>query len=389
MRILVLPDRKWPSDHAFLEEVLAQGLPDRGHKVYFIFQSASTYYNGIELDWHGSTVSVLEPISSLRSLLQFIKFINNKIISFKPDVLFVRNNPLLALLLTRQGYPPLAFQLSHQKEETLLLEFRLHPSLKTLYQALKGWCARLFRRAVMRRAEIVFPISKTLLQFLYNSKERTKSMSPIPLGANPVQFPNLSDCMELRDHLNIAADQIILLYLGTLNRLRQLDNLLFTLQDLRERGINAVLVFVGEGRNKEERYFLEKKAYELNLNNAVRFTGRIPRKQTILFICAADIGLSYLPNYRLFKQNSPIKVMEYLSAGLPVVATPQPEQQELIEATEGGIVSNSDNPYEFAEAIYNVLSIKWDRNEIRSKFFQLRDYQYITDILEFNLKTCI
>ena len=173
-----------------------------------------------------------------------------------------------------------------------------------------------------------------------------------------------------------------MLYLGTLNRLRRLDTLFHAARLVKAAGRLVVLVFVGDGPTQEDEQFLRKRAQELKLINDVRFVGRIPRSATGDYIAAADIGLSYFSNIPLFWQNSPTKVMEYLGGGLPVVCTPQPEQMEIVQACDGGVVSEDDTAEAVAKAIIKALDRSWSREQLRTCLLALRDYEILTEKVE-------
>jgi glycosyltransferase involved in cell wall biosynthesis len=71
---------------------------------------------------------------------------------------------------------------------------------------------------------------------------------------------------------------------------------------------------------------------------AVQWHGFVPNDAVGALLTGASVGLSLLdddPNYRV---SMPSKVIEYLAHGLPVVATPLPAVQQLLEEHDAGIV---------------------------------------------------
>jgi glycosyltransferase involved in cell wall biosynthesis len=262
-------------------------------------------------------------------------------------------------------------------EETVLEDWRDHPSFVRFCRAVAAVARRSVRRAVMKRADLVFPVSDAMQAMLAETGERVEAMVPMPLGVAPTAMVTTQRRDQLRLELMIAPEQPMLIYVGTLNRLRHLDVLVRSLLHVRDSGIDAKLVFVGDGPRAADRECLEHSAQELGLAEHVRFLGRRPRQEVYDYIGSADLGLSYFPAIPLFRQNSPIKVMEYLGMGLPVVCTPQPEQQFVVEHCDGGIVAGSDSAQAFSEAIISALRRNWNAQEIRSKIQAIRGYDLL------------
>ena len=128
-----------------------------------------------------------------------------------------------------------------------------------------------------------------------------------------------------------------LIYLGTLIKTRDPFFLFKIIKNLIKEDPEIKLLVVGEGKNPEDMIDYKKYVEVNQLQNNVVFTGRVPRKEVPSYLAAADIGISQFPPNPILKMNSPIKLMEYMNAGLPVVANNyNPEQQNIIKASQGG-----------------------------------------------------
>jgi glycosyltransferase involved in cell wall biosynthesis len=87
----------------------------------------------------------------------------------------------------------------------------------------------------------------------------------------------------------------------------------------------------------------------------VRYAGRISPERVPDLLGRARVGvlpLQPIPNYRIAY---PVKLFEYLAAGMPVVATDVPLWRDLLETHECGVCVPPDSPHRLAEAMTSLL----------------------------------
>lgn len=113
------------------------------------------------------------------------------------------------------------------------------------------------------------------------------------------------------------------------------------------------LLAVGGGLIDEAR----EQARRLGIADRVVFTGpgRVPYSQVPDLVNAMDVGVSPLqpaPRYQEYAQ--PLKVLEYMSCGVPTVVTPLREQARLA-AEGGGAVAGGFGGEQIAEAILSLV----------------------------------
>ncbi|MDV3219811.1 glycosyltransferase [Intrasporangium sp.] len=125
---------------------------------------------------------------------------------------------------------------------------------------------------------------------------------------------------------------------------------------VRERTKGAVTVdIIGPPRDEESRRILEAAQSRGDL----RVHGFVANETALGMVSGSLAGLSLLrdePNYR---HSTPTKVYEYLAHGVPVVTTPLPLAQDLVEASGGGIVV----PFDDAEAAASAVVDLWQDPE--------------------------
>jgi glycosyltransferase involved in cell wall biosynthesis len=87
----------------------------------------------------------------------------------------------------------------------------------------------------------------------------------------------------------------------------------------------------------------------------VQYVGRIPPDRVPELLGRARLGvlpLQPIPNYRVAY---PVKLFEYLAAGLPVVSTDVPLWRDLLETYECGVCVPPDSPRRLAQAMTSLL----------------------------------
>jgi glycosyltransferase involved in cell wall biosynthesis len=111
-------------------------------------------------------------------------------------------------------------------------------------------------------------------------------------------------------------------------------------------------VLVGGGPDERR---LKAMATELGLEDCVHFFGRHKHQDLPRFLARADIGVATSRDTDFRRYACPLKILEYMAGGLPVIGTQVGETQVIIEkAMAGETVEFS--PEAFASAALEMLS---------------------------------
>lgn len=151
----------------------------------------------------------------------------------------------------------------------------------------------------------------------------------------------------------IPGREITLLYLGSINPQDGVDVLLRGISHLRNqlKRENFTCRIIGSGDSLSA---VEKYANDLGLIDKVKFLGLI-RDRAILreHLQESDICLEPAPENELNRHSTFIKVLEYMSAGKPVVAFDLEETRYSVDG--GAILVRPGNIEGFAEAISSLM----------------------------------
>ena len=148
-----------------------------------------------------------------------------------------------------------------------------------------------------------------------------------------------------------------ILYQGALNIGRGLEQAIRAMKYLD----NVQLNIIGDGDIKSD---LEKLVAKLNLNNKVKFAGRLPLEELSKLTPQADLGLSIEEDLGLnYRYALPNKLFDYIQAKVPVLVTNFPEMAAVVNQYQIGAITNSLEPKELAETIERALTDEKIRNK--------------------------
>ncbi|OGU62153.1 MAG: hypothetical protein A2V66_09065, partial [Ignavibacteria bacterium RBG_13_36_8] len=200
---------------------------------------------------------------------------------------------------------------------------------RELYAFLGGLRKRKYVQALIKsiekffinRVDLVIATGEMDSEFLedYYHIKNTIVLRNLPVYKKPEKVVNL------REHLGIGKDQLILLYQGVLLEGRGISIILKAMVDLPE----FVLVILGEG---EKRHTFIESAKQLGVLNRVHFLGSYDQKELKNYTAAADIGLALIENIsKSYYYALPNKLFEYIMAGVPVLCSNLPQMKEVVE----------------------------------------------------------
>ncbi len=157
---------------------------------------------------------------------------------------------------------------------------------------------------------------------------------------------------DLRGELDIPADVPILLYQGSIQENRGIEQALEATLMLDD----AVLVVVGYGYHRPT---LEADVAKRNIGNRIKFFGPIPNHELLFWTAAADIGMANIINSSISYHTSlPNKLFEYIMASVPVIGSDSPEIGRVVRETGVGVACDPSDPSAIATAARTILADK-------------------------------
>ncbi|HET9289196.1 MAG TPA: glycosyltransferase family 4 protein [Gaiella sp.] len=158
------------------------------------------------------------------------------------------------------------------------------------------------------------------------------------------------DVREVRRRHGIPADKFVVGWFGRMTAVKRTDDLLTMLAGLRERGVDALLLLVGDGDDRE---LLEQRAHDLGLARSCLFLGYQEDVAPWYAICDAVVLTSA-------SEGTPVTIIEALAAGRAVVATNVGGVPDVVEEGETGFLVRPGDTHALAERL-EILARDPDR----------------------------
>ncbi|MEW5938505.1 MAG: glycosyltransferase family 4 protein [Chloroflexota bacterium] len=203
--------------------------------------------------------------------------------------------------------------------------------------------------ATLHLSDAIICPSRVTRDYLASLGLDPKRVTVIPNGVSPSDF-SPSPLPSRADHVPT------LLYTGTLADWQGLDILIKALPKILDKR-PARLQIVGRGRSRQ-RKLLAKHIRKLGLTDHVIVQPAVPHHEVPALIAAADICVAPLGlNDRNVTQGAcPIKVLEYMAAGRPLLASNMPIVRELVREDVDALLFSPNDPEDLARQALILLN---------------------------------
>jgi glycosyltransferase involved in cell wall biosynthesis len=272
----------------------------------------------------------------------------------RPDILQVRDlvtEGLLGLWAARRHGVRFAYQLDHPHFEGRLVNLSLGDRGGPVTRLQMCYWIRL-RRIVLRGAALVLPISTALAEIL---RER-EGVDPLRMVVFPVGVARATLGRSTDDAVDPRVASLrgapTVCYVGNLE-IRRAPGLIFRIfEEVGSRVPGSRFLVIGRWSET-----VRALARGSSVAERVTFIPFVPHDQVPALLRAARVGIYPIPvddPYGVNRSCSPLKVVEYMGAGLPVVASRVRDAEEALEQSGGGACVENDAGA-FADAIAGYL----------------------------------
>lgn len=189
-------------------------------------------------------------------------------------------------------------------------------------------------------ADAVVSVSRPLAAL--RAQQGARLTAVVPNGVDFARFHAAS--LVRKDH------PPTLIYMGSLDERWGVDLSIRAMPLLRNQIPNIRLLIAGSGPAESD---LRQLAISLGVNDCVRFQGFVPYPDLPAFLAQADIGVATSRCNSFRQYASPLKIVEYMAAGLPVICSGGGEAQKMVDESGAG-VNIPFEPDAFAGAVQSL-----------------------------------
>jgi glycosyltransferase involved in cell wall biosynthesis len=137
-----------------------------------------------------------------------------------------------------------------------------------------------------------------------------------------------------------ASEPVRFVYVGTLSRIRQLEQLVYAVEQMSYESRDFRVVFIGPDRSCR---FYHDLIGRLELGSVIMIQPPVPHKEIPQVVSSFDVALAYVPARPADWQYHPtLKVLEYRALGVPILASDNQPNRDVVEhGVNGLLVQNS------------------------------------------------
>lgn len=285
----------------------------------------------------------------------------------------VRRAADLAGRLVEELAPAVLHAASDHRNAALALELRARYGLPVVYEVRgfleDSWLSRhpdrgeddAFYRLTreleterMRSADLVVTLGEAMREEIQERGIRDALV--VPNAVDDTFLAPLPDGAKLRADLGIAPDEVVVGLTSTFYGFEGIATLIEAAALLRG---DVRLLLVGDG---PERPALQRRAAELGV--AAVFTGRVPVDQVRRYHAVLDIFAVPRTADRVCQLVTPLKPLEAMAAGIPVIASDVRALREIIEPDVTGRLTLPEDPGSWADSLHQLIYSPERRGEI-------------------------
>ena len=344
---------------------ISQELIKRGHQVTVITSSVKDKSKKGRVNVDGIDVVYLEndyknTMSRVAKVWSFVSFIKKAINAASKeknvDLVYATSTPLTV------GY--IAMRLKKKMGWRYVFEVRdLWPEFPIQIGAIKNKLVikylRNLERKIYERSEHVVALSPGMQDGVIAAGTPKEKTSMVPNMSKPDKFFPHEKNMDVAKQFEIDTTKFNVIHFGSMNPANGLEYILDAAKILQDKGVKDIqFVFMGGGAVEPRlRSIVKDKA----LKN-VQFLGLHPMATVVEVVNLCDVSVTTFRNLPILQTNSPNKLFDSLSAGLPIVVNSSGWTKDMVEKENCGFFVDPDNPDDFAE---KLLLYKDDKERLK------------------------
>lgn len=216
--------------------------------------------------------------------------------------------------------------------------------------------AELLTRRAISTASAIVAVSEPVAEYARSYRGSSSAVHVVPNGVNVERF---AGCPVIRDQR--PSKELTIGFVGTLKQWHGVADLIEAFRQVASEKTDVRLLIVGDG---PERSRLEQQVDRLlgGLSRDVKFTGAVAAEEIPGLLAEMDIAVAPYGASSDF-YFSPLKIYEYMAAGLPTIVSRVGEMPDLIRDLETGLLYEPGNVLQLADALLTLM----EQPELRSR----------------------
>jgi glycosyltransferase involved in cell wall biosynthesis len=349
-------------------------VPKTFQTIFLPTKHRNSHYEGVYRQsqrnvWGISRISARSQITfHLRCIFSVLKYKKKK----DEEVIIITRDhycAFLGLLFRRFHHYPLFFEphglaYTHIYDKNFVFSGKKHLISKVAY-----FLGIKVERYILTRSNAIFSVTRR--QLIIAKAECDGKMSPglvVPSGVFLEEFKAIRQSKRLNKKI------LRLLYVGSITLWKGVEILLMGVANLKKIGLPVHLTIVGGSEGEPDFWRVQRLISKLKIQDFVSFEGYTPHKEVSRFMTSCDLAvLPYPPNANNNYALSPLRMVEFLAAKMPMIVFDNPCIHEIVRNNETAIIVDPN-----MEALVRaIVAIREDRsimNKIASQGYKIAKY---------------
>ena len=264
-------------------------------------------------------------------------------------------NAVIALALRDATGLPVVYEVRGFWEDTWLSRHAANADLTLSDRYVR---TRALETHCMTAADLVVTLGEAMREEIAGRGVPAENVIIVPNGVSEEFLRPLPDGAALRASLGVKPGEYVVGLVSSLVAHEGIGTLLEAVKILNDRGVRARALIVGDG---PERTTLQRQAADLGLDAI--FTGRVPSAKVRDYHAVLDVFVVPRTPDRVCQLVTPLKPVEAMASGLPVVVSDVRALAEIVHDRETGLLSPSLDAGELADRLQQLL----ERPDLRAK----------------------
>jgi len=276
----------------------------------------------------------------------------------KPAVLHAASNyanAVIALALREATGLPVVYEVRGFWEDTWLSRHAANTDLKLSDRYVR---TRALETHCMAESDLVVTLGEAMREEIIKRGVPAEKVIIVPNGVSEEFLRPLPDGAALRAGLGIKPDEYVVGLVSSLVAHEGIGTLLEAVKILNDQGVRTRALIVGDG---PERTALQRQAAALGLDAI--FTGRVPSAKVRDYHAVLDVFVVPRTPDRVCQLVTPLKPVEAMASGLPVVVSSVRALAEIVHDRETGLLFPPLDAAELADRLGQLLG----RPDLRAK----------------------
>ncbi len=196
----------------------------------------------------------------------------------------------------------------------------------------------------LNRASRVLAVTTPLKNILVGMGVHETQITVMPNGIDMAHFGTSAKASPVLAAQLGLSDHVVVGFVGWFRDWHGIDKLVEAVSAIATQGENVALLLIGDG---PERPNLERQIKALKMERHIKITGAVPHDKIPDYLALVDIATQPAAN----EYCCPMKVIEYMGMGKPIVAPDQPNLSELITDGYEGKLFEPGNVHAMTQAL--------------------------------------